>query len=70
MGRYISVHVDLDEFDTDDLVDELQRRNKEVPGSVSSDIRRMFDAFKVGATDRAMAIAREIAQDSTGGILL
>lgn len=73
MSRYVTVNVDvdvdLDDFDTEDLVEELQARNVGTPEGSIEDVTEMFYAFKLGRLDRAVALARKIAQDHVGGIL-
>jgi hypothetical protein len=66
---YVDVDVDLDEIDTDDLIEELKSRNIGVPEGDVQDVTEMFYAFKLGRTDRAMELAKKIAQDHVGGIL-
>jgi hypothetical protein len=66
---YVHVDVDLDEIDTDDLIEELKSRNIGVPDGNVEDVTEMFYAFKLGRTDRAMELAKKIAQDHVGGIL-
>lgn len=66
---WVDVDVDLDAFDTDDLVAELQSRNVGAPDGSVEDVTEMFYAFKLGRTDRAMELAKKIAQDHTGMIL-
>jgi len=63
------VDVDLDEIDTDDLIEELKSRNKGVPEGNIEDVTEMFYAFKLGKTDLAMELAKKIACDHTGRIL-
>jgi hypothetical protein len=73
MSRTVSistwVDVDLDEIDTDDLVEELKSRNSGVPEGNIEDVREMFYAFKLGKTERAMELAKKIACDHMGRIL-
>jgi hypothetical protein len=73
MSRTVSVStwvdVDLDEIETDDLVEELQSRNVGLPEGNIDDVMEMFYAFKLGRNDRAMELAKKIAQDHTGRIL-
>lgn len=65
----IDIDIDLEEIDTDDLVEELQRRNTGVPEGNVEDVTEMFYAFKLGNTARAMELAKKIACDHTGRIL-
>ena len=66
---YVDVDVDLEDIDTEDLIEELQSRNVGVPDGNVEDVTEMFYAFKLGRTDRAMELAKKIAQDHVGGIL-
>jgi hypothetical protein len=65
----IEVDVDLEEIDTDDLIEELQVRKAGIPEGSAEDVTEMFYAFKLGRNDRAMELAKKIAQDHVGGIL-
>jgi hypothetical protein len=69
VNAWVEVDIDLEDIDTDDLVEELQLRNIGVPEGNIEDVTEMFYAFKLGRNDRAMELARKIAQDHTGGIL-
>lgn len=69
VNAWIDIDVDLEDIDTDDLVEELKSRNVAVPDGNPDDVTEMFYAFKLGRNDRAMELARKIAQDHTGGIL-
>lgn len=66
---YVDVDVDLEDIDTDDLIEELKCRNVGAPDGSVEDVTEMFYAFKLGRTDRAMELAKKIAQDHTGMIL-
>lgn len=46
------------------LIEEI-----EVGSDYEVEIREMFEAFKLGKTEKAMEIAKQMAQDLTGGIL-
>lgn len=65
----VSVDIDLGDIDTDDMLEELRQRNIGVPEGSTEDVTEMFYAFKLGQTDRAMELAKKIAQDHTGRIL-
>jgi len=73
MSRYVSVNawvdVELNEIETDDLIDELKSRNAGLPEGNVEDVTEMFYAFKLGNKDRAMELAKKIACDFTGRIL-
>ena len=69
VNTWVDVDVDLEDIDTDDLIEELQARNVGVPEGSIEDVLEMFYAFKLNRTDRAMELAKKIAQDHTGRIL-
>ena len=67
---YVSVEVDFSEFDTDDLKDELKSRGVDVGESDMDDqLDEMFYAFKLNRLERALEIARQIAEGHKGAIL-
>jgi hypothetical protein len=66
---YIDIDVDLEDIDTDDLIEELKSRNTGPIDNSLEDVTEMFYAFKLGKTDRAIEIAKKIACDYTGRIL-
>ena len=69
VNAYVDVDVDLEEIDTDDLIDELKSRNIGLPEGDVEDVTEMYYAFKLGKTERAMELAKKIAQNHTGRIL-
>ena len=72
VSTYIDVDIDLDDIDDDDLIDELKSRSlgdRVNLADADEDITEMFYAFKLGQNDRAMELAKKIAQDHTGRIL-
>lgn len=69
VNTWIDIDVDLEDVDTEDLIDELKHRNVGVPEGDIDDVVEMFYAFKLGREDRAMELAKKIAQDHVGGIL-
>jgi hypothetical protein len=75
MSRYVTVNtwidisVDMEDIETDDLIEELQSRNVGVPDGNIDDVVEMFYAFKLGNEKRAIELAKKIAQDHTGRIL-
>jgi len=75
MSRYVTVNtwidvsVDMEDIETDDLIEELQTRNVGVPEGSIEDVTEMFYAFKLGNEKRAIELAKKIAQDHTGRIL-
>ena len=77
-SRTITIDVYLDDFDDEDIRDEYESRGLEdfTPSfsdtssvNVTSDIEEMFYAFRLGREERAIELARKIAQDVTGRIL-
>jgi len=66
--RTISVEVDLGDFDDDDIEQEAEERGL-LNCENDDEIFEMFYAFKLGKTDRAIELAKKIAQDHTGKIL-
>ncbi len=69
VNAYVDIDVDLEDIDTDDLIEELKSRNVGVPDGNVEDVTEMFYAFKLGNKDRAMELAKKIACDHTGRIL-
>lgn len=75
------VEIDLDDIADDDIHEEFVSRGLEYDcqceecedcsdsTDYESQIREMFEAFKLGRNDKAMEIARQMAQELTGGIL-
>jgi hypothetical protein len=63
------VEVDLSDFDDDDIAEEYESRGLGGEGAVRDTIQEMFYAFKLGKEDRAIELARQIAQDAMGRIL-
>lgn len=62
----IEIEVDLGDIDTDDLLAELRSRN-ELYDDVFA--RKLFEILKLGDEQRAIELARDYAQNVTGGIL-
>lgn len=69
VSTYVDIDVDLEDIDTDDLIEELKSRNIDSPTGDPDDVTEMFYAFKLGKTDRAIELAKKIACDYTGRIL-
>lgn len=66
---YVNVDIDMEDIDTDVLMDELRERKCGVPEGSIDDVVEMFYAFKLGRNDRAMELARKVASDHMGMIL-
>lgn len=69
VNAWVDVDVDLEDIDTDDLVEELQVRKVGIPDGNVEDVVEMFYAFKLGKTERAIELAKKIACDHVGRIL-
>jgi hypothetical protein len=67
--RYVSVEVEVDMSDFTDLDIENEAKERGLGGIDPDHLNEMFYAFKLGRTDRALEIARQIAQDHKGMIL-
>lgn len=63
----VEVEVNIEDFDLDDIREEYFRRS--FGRSEEGFARDLFEAFKIGDTERAMNLAKEYAQEMTGGIL-
>jgi hypothetical protein len=63
------IDVSLSEFDDDDIVTEYESRGLGSVGDFGEQVHEMFYAFYFGKAERAIEIARQIAQDHTGRIL-
>ena len=79
------VEIDLDDIEDKDIQDEFEARGLECDcdcdcdedefaeypsgGDFTGEIREMYQAFKLGKNDKAMEIAKSMAQELTGGIL-
>lgn len=67
----VYVDVDLDEIDTDDLIAELGRREVDLGNGIDPDrLERLGDdlyyAFLYGREDKAIEIAKRVAEEITG----
>lgn len=62
----IEMEIDLGDIDTEDLLAELRDRHE-----LADDVfaRKLFEALKIGDEQKAIDLAREYAQNVTGGIL-
>lgn len=67
---YTEVEHEISEWETEDLVAELERRRVEVPSWASGTaIEDMYVAMKFGNKDRALDLLREYLMAVTGRIL-
>lgn len=71
---YINVHVDADdvlsELSTDELVKELERRRHTFDAGVPELMLKMHHELNIGNDDRALVLARRVAEVSTGRMVL
>ncbi len=66
----VEVDVDLSDFDTDDLADELDSRLKGGSGIPGDDaLNEIYYAFKFGQEARAVELTRAYVCDALGKIL-
>jgi len=70
MSKTVSVTIDVDiqEFDDDDLLSELQERGI-VVSDIEDELTEMFYAFKLNRIERVLEIAKEISSNHVGMIL-
>ena len=66
---YTEVEHEIEEWDDEDLIAELERRQVEVPGGTSTAVEEMYVAMKFGNRDRALDLLRVYLMDLTGRIL-
>lgn len=66
--RDVEVEFDLDEFDDEDLIAELESRNVHPP-TVSVSIQEIYDALAARNEPRALELMRTYVMDHTGRIL-
>jgi len=69
----VDVDVSLDDFDTDDLVDELESRGAPFGGvsghEAVSTLSELHYALKFGLNDKALDLARRYVNDQLGTAL-
>lgn len=66
----VYVDVELDEFDTDELIEELESRNKSFGGIANMErIKEIFYALKFGQDAKALELTKVLVQDATGMVL-
>ena len=66
------VEIDLDDFDTDDLVDELERRGKEATSLTFDDSETLTKIWlhdREGRKDEAYALMREYVLEKLGKVV-
>lgn len=74
MGRrYVTVNVDVDvdiaDLDESDIEDIAEAKGLSLGSATKEQITEMFWAFRMGRDEKAIEIAKLIAQDTTGMIL-
>lgn len=65
----VDVEVDLEDFDDDETQREFDSRNLG-DSDLNESVTEMFYAFYLGKTEHAMELAKRIAQDVTGRMLV
>jgi hypothetical protein len=67
---YVSVHIDLDDFDTDDLIEELESRGHHVTKGAGTDTLGDLDHVEhlaiCGQLDAARAEALQLVANAIG----
>lgn len=70
---WISVDVDIDDvlcrLDTDDLLKEIESRNRKPEGQADVSVQQIFDAFYLGNESAAMALTKSYLESVTGRVL-
>ncbi|WP_257835264.1 hypothetical protein [Burkholderia glumae] len=66
----VDVFVSFDDFSTQELVKELEKRNntRHTPTELEI-IDRIYYAFYFGKTEEAMTLTKQMVQEATGRIL-
>lgn len=68
--KTIEVEVDMCDFDTDDLVAELERRGREVSGSDETEVlTKAWLADREGRKNEAYTILREYMLEKLGKVI-
>ena len=65
---WIHVDVDLRYFDTEDLLEELERRQK-APVGTDISVAQLFEQFYLGNESRATEMTKRYLQQVTGRVL-
>ncbi|MCA8502203.1 hypothetical protein LGN13_10905 [Burkholderia multivorans] len=66
---WVTVDVDLREIDTEDLIEELERRRKNPEQQEDVSIKQIFEAFYVGNESSALELTKRYIQHATGRVL-
>lgn len=66
---WVHVDVDLRDIDTEDLLEELERRQKAPESGSDVSIAQIFDAFYLGNEARAVEMTKSYLQATTGRVL-
>jgi len=68
VSKEVEIEVDLEDFDDDELMDEIYRRNLLASNLVIT-INQISDAFVLKKHDQAMRILENLIYDVTGRIV-
>jgi len=66
---YITVDIDMRDIDTDDLVEELERRRKLPESNDEVSVAQIFEQFYLGNDARATEMTKRYLQHVTGRVL-
>ena len=72
MSHHVCIDVELGDFDTEELVNELKGRERELPyeyGLSPTDWEAMFYAIRSNDSARVMELARDFVRLVTGRIV-
>ena len=66
---WVHVDVDLRDIDTEDLLEELERRQKAPESGTDISVAQIFDQFYLGNESRATELTKRYLQQVTGRVL-
>jgi hypothetical protein len=64
----VEVDVDLKDFETDDLIEELESRGECVVGDSKELVEEMYEAYKLGKHDRVDEMLKTLFYEVAGRI--
>jgi hypothetical protein len=69
--RTVEVEIDLDDFDAEDLMDELERRGREVPITFEDNevLTKIWQHDREGRKDEAYVLMREYVLEKLGRVV-
>jgi hypothetical protein len=64
----VEVDVELDDFETDDLIEELERRGEFAGGDSKELVEEMYEAYKLGKHDQVDTMLKTLFYEVAGRI--